>query len=346
MSAPPRLRGRSVRLVTMGIIPAAGPGSPDPAAGVSPRSCSLSARASRIASRGRAPSSEYLIERLILGGADRLCFVVGPDRSDRMSYYGGRVAGLPGCYVVQPKPVGLCDALFCATAFLGPREDALVGMPDTIWFPTHALRDLPEDVLSFVLFPVARPELFDAVLLDARGDVRAMEVKSGRPATARGSGVGSGRRPQHAARARAPSGTRAIGSTRPWAPCFVNAYVVAGGRAVGVRSGRAYVDVGMPDGYREAVHLSCTPRQTSKTRSPTAPSSRARPKPERSAASPREASVGGASQPERSAASPREASVGGLGPSQGPKLDDTRMGTTSARRSRRTPSAAVIMVAR
>ena len=29
----------------------------------------------------------------------------------------------------------------------------------------------------------------------------------------------------------------------------------AGGRAVGVRSGRAYVDVGMPDGYREAVRL-------------------------------------------------------------------------------------------
>ena len=36
---------------------------------------------------------------------------------------------------------------------------------------------------------------------------------------------------------------------------LVNAYVAAGGRAVGVRSGRAYVDVGTLDGYREAVRL-------------------------------------------------------------------------------------------
>ena len=36
---------------------------------------------------------------------------------------------------------------------------------------------------------------------------------------------------------------------------LVNAYVAAGGRVVGVRSGRAYVDVGTFDGYREAVRV-------------------------------------------------------------------------------------------
>jgi glucose-1-phosphate thymidylyltransferase len=235
----------------MGIIPAAGAGSRTQPLAFAKELLPLGARVEAQVARPRAVS-EYLIERLILGGADRLCFVVGPDRSDLMSYYGGRVAGLPVCYVVQPKPVGLCDALFCASAFLGAREDAVVGLPDTIWFPMHALRDLPDDVLSFVLFPVARPELFDAVLLDARGEVRAMEVKSARPAT---SWIWGG--------FRAPAQTlREL--ERLWNSrdridtalgTLVNAYVVAGGRAVGVRSGRAYVDVGKPDGYREAVHL-------------------------------------------------------------------------------------------
>ena len=36
---------------------------------------------------------------------------------------------------------------------------------------------------------------------------------------------------------------------------LVNAYLVRGGRAVGVRAGRAYVDVGTLNGYREAIQL-------------------------------------------------------------------------------------------
>ena len=41
---------------------------------------------------------------------------------------------------------------------------------------------------------------------------------------------------------------------------LVNAYIVEGGRAYGVRAGRAYVDVGTLNGYREAMLLlSATP---------------------------------------------------------------------------------------
>ena len=35
----------------------------------------------------------------------------------------------------------------------------LVGLPDTISFPVDALAGLPTGVLSFLLFPVDRPEL-------------------------------------------------------------------------------------------------------------------------------------------------------------------------------------------
>ena len=36
---------------------------------------------------------------------------------------------------------------------------------------------------------------------------------------------------------------------------LVNAWIAEGGRAVGVRAGQAYVDVGTLHGYREAIRL-------------------------------------------------------------------------------------------
>ena len=67
---------------------------------------------------------------------------------------------------MQPQPDGLCDAIFRALPFIDDDEPVLIGLPDTIWFPQDALRDLPDDRLSFLLFPVERPELFDAVVAD------------------------------------------------------------------------------------------------------------------------------------------------------------------------------------
>ncbi len=43
---------------------------------------------------------------------------------------------------------------------------------------------------------------------------------------------------------------------------LVNAYLARGGEALGVRAGRAYVDVGTLHGYREAIRLlSAAPRE-------------------------------------------------------------------------------------
>jgi dTDP-glucose pyrophosphorylase len=237
--------------MTMGIIPAAGTGARMQPLAFSKELLPVGARIEDHVARPRAVA-EYTVERLILGGADRLCFIVAPDKTDIISYFGARVAGVPICYVVQPRPAGLCDAIFSALPFLGHNEGALVGLPDTVWFPAHLLRDLPENMLSFALFPVAHPELFDAVLLDPRGDIRAMEVKSARPST---SWIwGAFRSPGSVLRE-----LERLWNARDRVDLLlgtlINAYIAGGGRAVGVRSGRAYVDVGTLDGYREAVRL-------------------------------------------------------------------------------------------
>jgi dTDP-glucose pyrophosphorylase len=63
---------------------------------------------------GPARVSEYLVERLALGGADKICFVISPNKTDIIRYYGARFEESAVAYVVQPEPAGLCDAFFRA----------------------------------------------------------------------------------------------------------------------------------------------------------------------------------------------------------------------------------------
>ena len=67
----------------------------------------------------------------------------------------------------SPSRAGLCDAIFRALPLIAPAETVVIGLPDTIWFPEDGLTALPDERLSFLLFPVDRPELFDAVVTDA-----------------------------------------------------------------------------------------------------------------------------------------------------------------------------------
>ncbi len=141
------------------------------------RNCCRWAREPGRAGRRPRAVSDYLVERLVIGGATRICFVISPTKSDILEYYGGLAYATPICYCVQPEPLGLCDAIFRALPVIDPREPVLIGLPDTVWFPADGLRALPDDRLSFLLFPVDRPELFDAVICDDDGRVLEIQVK-------------------------------------------------------------------------------------------------------------------------------------------------------------------------
>ena len=136
-----------------GIIPAAGAGSRIQPLAFSKELLPVGSRRDGETERPRAVS-EYLIERMILAGADKLCVVISPGKSDILEYYGGAIGPAQVCYVVQPRPSGLCDALFRALPLLQPDEPVIVGLPDTIWFPSDALCTLPDGELSFLLLKV------------------------------------------------------------------------------------------------------------------------------------------------------------------------------------------------
>jgi glucose-1-phosphate thymidylyltransferase len=234
-----------------GIVPAAGRGSRIQPLAFSKELLPVGSRLDGETERPCAVS-EYLLERMILGGADKICFVISPGKSDIMEYFGASFGGADIAYVIQPEALGLCDAIFRARTVVGADEAVLIGLPDTIWFPEAALLDLPDDVLSFLLFPVERPELFDAVVLGPSDRVLEIQVKQHGAAShwvwgafKMPGGVFAALHEQWLARE----------CTDEFMGTLVNAYLARGGAAVGVKAGHAYVDVGTLNGYRAAIRL-------------------------------------------------------------------------------------------
>lgn len=234
-----------------GIIPAAGAGSRIQPLAFSKELLPVGSRREDGTERPRAVS-EYLIERMVLGGANKICFVISPGKSDILSYYGGSFGPAEFAYVVQPKPGGLCDAVFRALPLISEDEHVVVGLPDTVWFPENALRELPDGQLSFLLFPVDRPEFFDAVNTDDAGRVLEIQVKQN---DARTHWIWGAFKMPGRILHELHELWKQPGRRDEYFGTLVNAYLAAGGQAIGVRAGESYVDIGTLHGYRSAINL-------------------------------------------------------------------------------------------
>jgi dTDP-glucose pyrophosphorylase len=234
-----------------GIIPAAGRGTRLQPLAFSKELLPVGSYMENGYARPRAVS-EYLVERLVCAGADRLCFVISPGKADILSYFQGRAFHADIVYALQDQPGGLCDAIFRAAPFIREDEDVVVGLPDTIWFPTDALRRLPRTPLSFLLFPVSNPEQFDAVITGQDDQVHEIQVKASR---CKSHWVWGAFR---------LTGETYLELHRLWLArqkadeywgTLINEYLTRGGTAYGYRIGQSYVDVGTLDGYRSALNL-------------------------------------------------------------------------------------------
>lgn len=234
-----------------GIIPAAGLGTRMQPLAFSKELLPVGSRLDEGQQRPRAVS-EYLVERMLAAGATRICFVVSPGKSDIMQYFGGRIGDTAICYALQQDPKGLCDALFTALPFVAVDDEILIGLPDTIWFPRDGFQQLPARRFSFLLFPVQRPHLFDAVVADERGRITEVQVKVPSPNSNWVWGA-----------VRMPGQTLAdlhrLWSERmrrdEYLGTLVNAYIALGGNVLAVKRGEVYVDVGTLHGYHEALRV-------------------------------------------------------------------------------------------
>ena len=234
-----------------GIVPAAGRGSRIQPLAFSKELLPVGSRSDAGVERPAAVS-EFLLDRMLAAGVDKICFIIAPGKSDILEYFGAAYGTARLVYVVQPEAAGLCDAIFRAAPLVAPDEGVVVGLPDTIWFPENALASLPGDRLAFLLFPVDDPSRFDAVVTAADGSVEVIQVKS---AEARSDWIWGA----FAMPGRVFADLNALwleaGRGDEYVGTLVNAWLARGGRAVGIKAGERYVDVGTIDGYRAAMQL-------------------------------------------------------------------------------------------
>jgi glucose-1-phosphate thymidylyltransferase len=234
-----------------GIIPAAGRGTRIQPLAFSKELLPVGTRLDGPIERPRAVS-EFLLERMLVAGVDRVCFVISAEKADIFRYFGAKIGDAPICYVVQQNPGGLCDAIFSALPFVAPEDQVCIGLPDTVWFPVEGFDFLPDGQFSFLLFPVARPELFDAVITDHRGRVEEIQVKQ-RNASSEWIWGAFKLTGKHFADLHRLWNAR--DRFDEYIGTLVNAYLAQGGAALGIKRGDVYVDVGTLHGYREAVRV-------------------------------------------------------------------------------------------
>ncbi|XXZ57955.1 sugar phosphate nucleotidyltransferase [Sorangium sp. So ce341] len=243
------MRGRQATV--WGLIPAAGREPRIQPLAFSRELLPIGSRLEQGAEQPRA-ASEHLVERMLRAGATRICFVVSPGRSELLEYYGAAIGQASLSYVVQPRPAGLCDAVFRALPLIAPDDLVFVGLPDALWFPEDGLSALVAQSLSFLLFPFDRPGRFEAVVTDGHGRVVEIQARR-RDAASRWIWgafklTGAVLQELHDLWCERSRRDEHIGP-------LVNEYIARGGVALGVAAGHAYVEVGTIDGYREALRL-------------------------------------------------------------------------------------------
>ncbi len=114
----------------------------------------------------------YLLERMVIAGADRILIVSNRDKTDILRYFGGGSNwGVQIAYLVQENAWGMPYALDLAYPWLRD-ETVLFGMPDTIFEPFDAFQQLLAEHqrevadLTLGLFPTDKPERFGMVSFD------------------------------------------------------------------------------------------------------------------------------------------------------------------------------------
>jgi dTDP-glucose pyrophosphorylase len=235
----------------IGIIPAAGAGER-----IQPLGCSkeLLPVGSRLVDGAERPKavSEYLVERMIAAGAEQICMVISPEKTDIVKYYAERNYAVEIFYIVQQKPRGLCDALFRAEPFARLHDQVLIGLPDTIWFPENAYLpalDPGQADVDLVLFLVADPSIFDAVSCDEQGYVQEVQVKT---KEARSHWIWGAVTSKGESFHRLKLLWEARHRSDEYLGDLLNAFIAAGNVVRGRRSGEVYMDVGTLEGYRNA----------------------------------------------------------------------------------------------
>ena len=125
--------------------------------------------------------SEFLVERMLCAGADRICFVLSPDKTDILTYYSDtRPRGASAMWSRSDRRCATRCSAACRSCARTKRSS--LDCPTPSGFRWMAIGRSGAAQLAFLLFAVDRPEQFDAVVTVGES-VLEIQVKQREPTT-------------------------------------------------------------------------------------------------------------------------------------------------------------------
>jgi len=122
---------------------------------------------------------EYLIERLVLAGIDKIFVNTAEDKTDLIRYLASKSPYRDHLIYLVRERKGLLDGIVQPTPFLRPDDELYFGLPDTIWYPLDGFSHVANHKGKLVLglFQTGTPSSFDSVAINASGQIQSIEVK-------------------------------------------------------------------------------------------------------------------------------------------------------------------------
>ena len=126
---------------------------------------------------------EYLLERLLVAGIDRIFINTAADKTDLITYLSLKSKYRDHLIYLVRERKGLFDGVALPAQFLRPADELYFGLPDTIWYPRDGFIPVRDHTGELVLglFDTGTPERFDSVVTDKRGQIQSIKVKVPHP---------------------------------------------------------------------------------------------------------------------------------------------------------------------
>lgn len=186
---------------------------------------------------------EYLIERMILSGIDKIFINTAEDKSDLIRYLSAKSLYKDKLIFMVRERKGLLDGIICPQQFLREDDELYFGLPDTIWYPKDGFTQISKQSGDLVLglFDTGTPELFDSVTIGPDNQIQGVEVKVANPPTKWTWAIGKMK--VSVARLLKPN---------PLFGVSMHEYCqTSPGYAVQI-AGSSYLDIGVPQDYKKA----------------------------------------------------------------------------------------------
>jgi dTDP-glucose pyrophosphorylase len=126
---------------------------------------------------------EFLIERLLVAGIDKIFINTAEDKADLIRYLAAKSPYREHLIFLVRERRGLFDGIALPEQFLRPEDELYFGLPDTIWYPKDGFVQLDTKAGELVLglFDTGTPERFDSVALGHAGRIQQIAVKVATP---------------------------------------------------------------------------------------------------------------------------------------------------------------------